>query len=66
MSERMPAEVWIGGSIAPSLASDLCAAIAQQVVSVEWGDEFIRPDSSRRFACGGQAESGRRASLVVV
>jgi len=42
----MPAEIWIGGNIAPSLAGDLCAAIAQQVVSVEWGGEFIHPDSA--------------------
>jgi hypothetical protein len=45
MSERMAAEIWIGGSITPNLTADLCAAIAQQVVSVEWGDEFFRPDS---------------------
>lgn len=46
MSERMAAEIWIGGSIAPTLTAELCATIAQQAVSLEWGGEFFCPDSA--------------------
>lgn len=45
MSERMAAEIWIGGTIPEIAVSNLCAAIAQQGVCLEWGDEFFHPDS---------------------
>ena len=43
MSDRIPAEIWIGGKIAASLVSGLCAAISDEGVSLEWGDARIRP-----------------------
>jgi len=46
MSERLAAELWIGGNLAPHLVDELCAAIAQQEVSLEWGDAFFRPESA--------------------
>jgi hypothetical protein len=45
MAERMAAEIWIGGKIPEIAVSDLCAAIVQQGVCLEWGDEFFHPDS---------------------
>jgi len=43
MSDRIPAEIWIGGKIAASLVPALCAAIADEGVSLEWGDARVRP-----------------------
>ena len=49
MSERMAAEIWIGGSIAPTLAAELCVGIAQQSVSLEWGGEAFCPNSAEEL-----------------
>lgn len=43
MSDRIPAEIWIGGKIAASVVPGLCAAIADEGVSLEWGDARVRP-----------------------
>jgi len=43
MSDRIPAEIWIGGRITASLVPGLCAAIADEGVSLEWGDARVRP-----------------------
>jgi hypothetical protein len=43
MSQRMAAEIWIGGKVAASLVPDLCGAIAHEGVSLEWGDAPFRP-----------------------
>jgi len=43
MSDRIPAEIWIGGKIAASLVPDLCAAIADEGVSLEWGGPRVDP-----------------------
>jgi hypothetical protein len=46
MSEQMAAEIWIGGKIAASLVPGLCAAIAKEYVSLEWGDSHFRPSTA--------------------
>jgi len=43
MSDRMAAEIWIGGKVPMSLLPALCAAIGDQGLSLEWGDGPFRP-----------------------
>jgi hypothetical protein len=43
MSERIAAEIWIGGKVSERLVPELCKAIASQVVLVEWGDARFEP-----------------------
>ena len=78
MSERMPAEIWIGGKIVDSAVPDLCAAIARERVLAEWGDgpfhpaiaedliEAVRPNGEQvplLWLCDDQALWGEFASL---
>jgi hypothetical protein len=49
MSEEMAAEIWIGGKVAASLVPGLCAAIAQQYVSLEWGDSPFCPGTAKEL-----------------
>lgn len=46
MSERLAAEVWIGGNIPESLVPDLCAAITDEGVALEWGEGSFAPKTS--------------------
>lgn len=43
MSERLAAEIWIGGNIPGTLVPDLCAAITDEGVALEWGDGSFAP-----------------------
>jgi hypothetical protein len=43
MSDRIPAEIWIGGKIAVSLVPGLCAEITDEGVSLEWGATRVDP-----------------------
>jgi hypothetical protein len=43
MSDRIPAEIWIGGKIAASLVPGLCAAIIDEGVSLAWGGARVDP-----------------------
>jgi hypothetical protein len=43
MSERLCAEIWIGGSIPPDAVPGLCEAIASDGLSREWGEGPFRP-----------------------
>jgi len=78
MSKYVPGEIWIGGKIAAALVPDLCAAISQQGVALEWGDcafapetaedllEAARPSKSRvrlLRLCNSEARWGRLATL---
>jgi hypothetical protein len=49
MSDRMAAEIWIGGKIPMSLVPALCAAIDDEGVSLEWGDAPFRPSTADDF-----------------
>ena len=46
MSDRMAAEIWIGGRVPMSLVPALCAAISDAGVSLEWGDAPFRPSTA--------------------
>ena len=43
MSERIPAEIWIGGEVTASLVPGLCNAIAAECVTRDWDDGTFRP-----------------------
>jgi hypothetical protein len=49
MSDRMAAEIWIGGKVPMSLVPALCAAISDEGVSLEWGDAPFRPSTADDF-----------------
>jgi len=50
MSDRIPAEIWIGGRITASLVPGLCAAVTDEGVSLEWGNARIRPSGTDDLA----------------
>ena len=43
MSEHLSAEIWIGGNIPETLVPDLCAAITDGGVALEWGEGSFAP-----------------------
>ena len=43
MSERISAEIWVGGKLASRFVPDLCEAIREQGVSREWGGPSFEP-----------------------
>jgi hypothetical protein len=45
MSERIAAQIEIGGKVLRSVAQELCEAISTQHVSLEWGGEQFQPNS---------------------
>jgi hypothetical protein len=47
MSERLAAEIWIGGNIPGTLVPDLCAAITDEGVALEWGEGSFAPKNSQ-------------------
>jgi hypothetical protein len=53
MSDRTPAEIWIGGQIPASLVPSLCRAIVAEGVALGWGESHIEPTSADdlRNAC---------------
>jgi hypothetical protein len=40
MSERLSAEIWIGGDVKADQVDNLCDAICDEGASVDWGDRF--------------------------
>jgi hypothetical protein len=46
MSDRIAAEIWIGGKVPMSLVPALCAAVDAQGVSLEWNDAPFRPSTA--------------------
>jgi hypothetical protein len=42
----MAAEIWIGGKIPASLVPDLCTAISDEGVCVEWADARVHPSGA--------------------
>lgn len=49
MSERMSAEILIGGQVPRSLIPELCAKITAEGVSLDWGDPCFRPTSAQEL-----------------
>jgi hypothetical protein len=58
MSEPIAAELRIGGQIRRDLVSGLCKAIAEQGVSLEWGDAYFGPGSAEELSEGCQDRDG--------
>ncbi len=72
MSERMAAQIWIGGRLSANQADELCGAIATEGVSLEWGggqfspstpQDLLQahveyPDSHALWLCDDQASWG--------
>jgi hypothetical protein len=58
MADRMAAEIHIGGKVPRELVSKLCAAIAAENVSLEWGGAGFRPAGAEDIlrACSAAAE----------
>jgi hypothetical protein len=62
MSERMPADISIGGQFAAELVPELCAAITSQGVSLDWGEGQFLPSSDADLL---DARSERGGVLVL-
>ena len=58
MSERLSAEIWIGGAIQPGLVDDLCAAIRAERLSLDWGDAAFEPHDAGELLEGLYALDG--------
>ena len=58
MSDYMAAEIWIGGTISPSLVANLCAAITKQCASLEWGDAHFSPGTQPDLLEASQEKDG--------
>jgi hypothetical protein len=43
MSDRISAEIWIGGNIPEAIVPDLCAAITDEGVALEWAESSFQP-----------------------
>lgn len=77
MSDRIAAEIFIGGAISRKQVAQLCSAITAQGVSLDWGDAEFRPESAGELLaerreyhgaqilalCDDQARSGCFESL---
>lgn len=62
MSERMAAEISIGGKIPAQLVDELCGAIDAAGVALEWGDGFFSPKTSQDLL---KARTERDGALVL-
>src|SRR5438270_7869811 len=60
MSEPIPAEISIGGKIRVEVVPELCKAIADQYVSLEWGDARFVPQTAEDLLSACQAREGVR------
>ena len=60
MSEPIPAEISIGGQIRAELVAGLCRAIADQYVSLEWGDARFEPQTADDLLSACQLKTGVR------
>ena len=60
MSEPVPTETSIGGKIRQELVPGLCKAIADQRVSLDWGDAWFSPESAEELLAACQDQDGVR------
>ena len=60
MSEPIPTEISIGGKIRQELVPGLCKAIADEQVSLEWGDAYFRPETAEELLAACQDHDGVR------
>jgi hypothetical protein len=60
MSEPIPTEISIGGKIREDQVPGLCQAIAEEGVSLEWGDASFTPDTAEGLLAACQEHDGVR------
>jgi hypothetical protein len=60
MSEPIPTEISIGGKIRADQVPGLCKAIAEECVSLEWGDAYFRPETAEDLLAACQQFDGVR------
>jgi hypothetical protein len=60
MSEPIPTEIAIGGKIRADQVPGLCQAIAEQGVSLEWGDACFTPETADDLLSACQEHDGVR------
>ena len=60
MSDRMAAEIWIGGRIPKRFVQQLCDVICRQGVSLDWGEALFAPGSAAELLEGCREEGGLR------
>jgi hypothetical protein len=60
MSEPIPTEISIGGKIRDDQVPQLCEAIAEQGVSLEWGDACFVPQTAEELVAACQEHDGVR------
>ena len=63
MSDRMSAEIWIGGKVAASLVPALCRAITHERVSLEWGDASFCPTSAEELEACRKNDDGSSSQV---
>ena len=56
MSDRMPAEIRLGGTIKRADVQALCSEIEESGVGVEWGENFSPTDGTELFAAAKNGE----------
>jgi hypothetical protein len=60
MSEPIPTEISIGGKIREDQVPGLCQAIAEEGVSLEWGDACFTPETTEELLAACQEHDGVR------
>jgi hypothetical protein len=61
MSDRMSAEIWIGGKLRRELVPGLCEAICEEGrLSLDWGDTCFAPHAAEELIAGCQDRDGVR------
>src|SRR5260221_11856170 len=60
MSEPIPTEISIGGQIRADQVPGLCQAIAEEGVSLEWGDACFTPETAEELLAARQEHDGVR------
>ncbi|HEV2968428.1 MAG TPA: hypothetical protein VGY55_00475 [Pirellulales bacterium] len=60
MSEPIPAEIWIGGKTRREQVPQLCKAIEDAGVALEWGDAYFAPETGEELETACQDKDGVR------
>jgi hypothetical protein len=60
MSEPIPAEIWIGGKIRREQVPQLCKAIEEERVALEWGDAYFAPRTAEDLLSACQDKDAAR------
>ncbi|HEY3963619.1 MAG TPA: hypothetical protein VGM05_03615 [Planctomycetaceae bacterium] len=60
MSDRMAAEIWIGGRIPKRLVPQLCGTICTEGISLDWDESLFAPNNAADLLEGCGDEGGTR------